>query len=205
MKLVWSFANGGSTNDSYAMQWLFVLPLEVIAGALTIQYWNAGLSKAIFITIFLFAIVAINLCGIKTYGEAEFLFSTVKVTAIVGFMQVAPFLLFLKHGRSSTLTRPSMRKQFAWHCHKHWRHASRRLHWRHLLAGPRPNQQRIQGVLQRAGHILIRLFWHRNSWPCRGRDGKPAKVAAQRHQAGVLENHNLLHCLPRRRRTACPV
>lgn len=72
--------------NSYALQWLFALPLEIIAGALTIQYWNHDLSKSIFVTIFLFTIVIINLCGIKAYGEAEFLFSTVKVTAIVGFM-----------------------------------------------------------------------------------------------------------------------
>lgn len=68
------------------MQWLFALPLEIIAGALTIQYWNASLPKAIFVTIFLLTIIGINLFGIKGYGEAEFLFSTVKVTAIVGFM-----------------------------------------------------------------------------------------------------------------------
>lgn len=71
---------------SYALQWLFALPLEVIAGALTVQYWNESLSKAVFVTIFLFIIAFINLFGIKGYGEAEFIFSTVKVTAIVGFM-----------------------------------------------------------------------------------------------------------------------
>ena len=68
------------------MQWLVVLPLEIIAGALAIQYWNASLNPAIFITIFLFAIIGINLMGIKGYGEAEFVFSIVKVAAIVGFM-----------------------------------------------------------------------------------------------------------------------
>lgn len=71
---------------SYALKWLFVLPLEIIAGALTIRYWNQDISKTVFITIFLIAIVALNLCGIKGFGEAEFLFSVVKVTAIVGFM-----------------------------------------------------------------------------------------------------------------------
>lgn len=72
--------------SSYAFQWLFALPLEVIAGALTIQYWNDDLPKAIFVTIFLLSIAVINLFGIKGYGEAEFIFSTMKITAIVGFM-----------------------------------------------------------------------------------------------------------------------
>ncbi|KYK59078.1 amino acid permease [Drechmeria coniospora] len=78
----WGFAMGWN----YALQWLFGLPLEIIAGALTIQYWNQSLSPAIFVTIFLLAIVVINLFGIKGYGEAEFVFSTVKVTAIIGFI-----------------------------------------------------------------------------------------------------------------------
>ncbi|KND89427.1 General amino-acid permease GAP1 [Tolypocladium ophioglossoides CBS 100239] len=78
----WGFAIGWN----YALQWLFALPLEIIAGAMTIQYWNASLNMAIFVTIFLLTIIGINLFGIKGYGEAEFLFSTVKVTAIVGFI-----------------------------------------------------------------------------------------------------------------------
>lgn len=75
-------------QSSYALQWLVALPLEVIAGALTVEYWNASLSKAIFVTIFLLVIAVINLFGIRGYGEAEFIFSTIKVTAIVGFMCV---------------------------------------------------------------------------------------------------------------------
>lgn len=63
-----------------------MLPLEIIAGALTIRYWNPELNSAIFVTIFLLVIVAINLSGVKGYGEAEFIFAIVKVTAVVGFM-----------------------------------------------------------------------------------------------------------------------
>lgn len=73
-------------DASYALQWLFVLPIEIISGALTIQFWNSSINPAIFVTIFLIAIVTINMFGIKGYGEAEFIFSTIKVTAIVGFM-----------------------------------------------------------------------------------------------------------------------
>jgi yeast amino acid transporter len=62
--------------------------LEIIAGAFTIGYWNPDLTKSIFVAIFLFAIVVINLFGVKTYGEAEFIFSLIKITAIVGFMYV---------------------------------------------------------------------------------------------------------------------
>jgi amino acid transporter len=63
-----------------------VLPLEIIAGSLTIGYWNPHLPKPVFVTVFLLVIVGINLFGIKGYGEAEFVFAIIKVTAVVGFM-----------------------------------------------------------------------------------------------------------------------
>jgi amino acid transporter len=78
--------NTDSLHRSYALQWIVVLPLEIIAGALTIEYWNANLDKSIFVTIFLLVIIIINLTGVKGYGEAEFVFAIVKVTAVVGFM-----------------------------------------------------------------------------------------------------------------------
>lgn len=63
-----------------------MLPLEIIAASITIGYWNASINKAIFVTIFLAIIIAINLCGVKGYGEAEFVFAIIKVTAVIGFM-----------------------------------------------------------------------------------------------------------------------
>ena len=70
------------------MQWLVVLPLEVIAASITINYWDQDgrYNNAIFVTVFLFLIIAINLFGVKGYGEAEFFFSLVKVIAVIGYM-----------------------------------------------------------------------------------------------------------------------
>ncbi|KAH8714573.1 amino acid permease/ SLC12A domain-containing protein [Ilyonectria robusta] len=81
----WGFAMGWN----YCLQWLFVLPLEIIAAAYTISYWNENISKALFVAIFLLAIIIINLFGVKAYGEAEFIFSIIKVTAIIGFILLA--------------------------------------------------------------------------------------------------------------------
>ncbi|KAJ2970101.1 hypothetical protein NQ176_g8346 [Zarea fungicola] len=50
---------------SYAIQWLSVLPLEVIAASLTIQYWNDSIARSIFVTVFLIFILAINMFGVK--------------------------------------------------------------------------------------------------------------------------------------------
>ncbi|KAG6016266.1 hypothetical protein E4U43_003983 [Claviceps pusilla] len=78
----WGFAMGWN----YAMQWLTVLPLEIVAASLTISYWGETIPKAVFVAIFLVVIVLINLFGIKGYGEAEFTFSIIKVIAVIGFI-----------------------------------------------------------------------------------------------------------------------
>jgi len=79
----WGFAMGWN----YAMQWLIVLPLELVAARLTLEFWNHGrLETHGFIALFLIIIFVINLFGVSGYGEAEFVFSSLKVLAIVGFI-----------------------------------------------------------------------------------------------------------------------
>ncbi|KAH3672427.1 hypothetical protein WICMUC_004263 [Wickerhamomyces mucosus] len=78
----WGFAMGWN----YALQWLIVLPLELVAASITIGFWNDTINKAAWVAIFYSIIVFINLFGVKGYGEAEFFFSTVKVLAVIGFI-----------------------------------------------------------------------------------------------------------------------
>ncbi|ORY16292.1 amino acid permease-domain-containing protein [Clohesyomyces aquaticus] len=79
----WGFAMGWN----YALQWLVVLPLEIVAATLTIEYWTQGSINAdAFVAVFLVIIVTINLFGVKGYGEAEFIFAVVKVVAVIGFI-----------------------------------------------------------------------------------------------------------------------
>src|SRR5688572_20986871 len=76
------------------MQWLIVLPLEIVAAAITIDYWESPINKAVWVTLFWLLIVVINLFGVKGYGEAEFVFSMIKVIAVIGFMYVFFFMTF---------------------------------------------------------------------------------------------------------------
>ncbi|PQE12732.1 amino acid permease protein [Rutstroemia sp. NJR-2017a BBW] len=80
----WGFAMGWN----YAMQWLVVLPLEIIAASITIDFWDTDqrYKHAIFVTVFLVTIISINMFGVKGYGEAEFFFAIVKVVAIIGYI-----------------------------------------------------------------------------------------------------------------------
>ena len=68
------------------MQWLIILPVEIIAATLTIEFWNTSINPSVFVTVFLLLIISINLFGVKGYGEAEFFFSIVKVIAVIGFI-----------------------------------------------------------------------------------------------------------------------
>ena len=78
----WGFAMGWN----YALQWLIVLPLEIVAASITIDYWDSSISNAAWVAIFWTLIVIINLFGVKGYGEAEFVFSLIKIIAVIGFM-----------------------------------------------------------------------------------------------------------------------
>ncbi|KAI9779893.1 MAG: glyceraldehyde-3-phosphate dehydrogenase 1 [Peltula sp. TS41687] len=79
----WGFAMGWN----YALQWLIVLPLEIVAASITVDYWTHGdISEAAWVTIFLLLIISINLFGVKGYGEAEFVFSIIKIIAVIGFI-----------------------------------------------------------------------------------------------------------------------
>ena len=75
------------------MSWLVVFPFELIAASVTIRYWtgdstgeNASISDGVWIAVFLVIIIAVNIFGIRGYGEVEFILGTIKVIAVIGFI-----------------------------------------------------------------------------------------------------------------------
>ncbi len=71
---------------NYSIQWLAVLPTELVAAAITIKYWDKDTNSAAWIAIFYVVVVGINLFGVRGYGEAEFFFSIIKVITVIGFI-----------------------------------------------------------------------------------------------------------------------
>lgn len=63
-------------------------PLELTATSITVSYLPGAkdISPAVFVVIFWAVIVAINFFGVRGYGEAEFVFSIIKVIAVIGFI-----------------------------------------------------------------------------------------------------------------------
>jgi len=77
-----SFAMGWN----YWYNWVIVLPAELSAASVLISFWNKTISGAVWITICIVVVVAINLMGAGVYGEAEFIFASIKVITITGLI-----------------------------------------------------------------------------------------------------------------------
>lgn len=77
----WSFC----MSWNYLLQWLIALPLELVACAMTMKYWNDEVNPAIWVAIFFSMIALINLFGVKGFAEVEFSFSVIKIVAVIGF------------------------------------------------------------------------------------------------------------------------
>lgn len=74
---------------NYFFQFLVLLPLELVAGSITMGYWNTSINPDVWVLIFYVVVISINFFGVRAYGEAEFVFSTIKVLAVVGFIIVS--------------------------------------------------------------------------------------------------------------------
>lgn len=59
------------------------LATEMTAAAIVVQYWDTKTPSWVYISVFLLSVYAINLTGVRWYGEAEFIFSAMKVVVIV--------------------------------------------------------------------------------------------------------------------------
>lgn len=72
---------------NYWYNWTIVLPAELSAAAVLINYWDSDTNlNAAWITIFLLVVIGINLGGARLYGEMEFWFASIKVLTITGLI-----------------------------------------------------------------------------------------------------------------------
>jgi amino acid transporter len=89
----WGFAMGWN----YVFQWAVVVPLELTVCSISIAYWNADISPAVWITIFWAFIIAVNVFGTLGYAEEEFWSALIKLSATVIFLIIA-FVMVLGGG-----------------------------------------------------------------------------------------------------------
>jgi GABA permease len=95
---------GFSVGWLYWYFWAIVLAIEATAGAEIIQGWLPGVPQWLMCLILMAVLTATNLFSVKSYGEFEFWFASIKVAAIVAFILIGlGFLVGLGHGDSPGL------------------------------------------------------------------------------------------------------
>lgn len=62
---------------------------EISAAAIVIGFWNDEINQAAWITLILVLIVCLNIFAVSIYGEAEFIFASIKIIAMVGLLLLA--------------------------------------------------------------------------------------------------------------------
>ena len=81
------FATGWNSWYSYAI----TLCAEISAAATVIQFWNGAtdINPAAWIGLILVLILFLNIFAVAIYGEAEFIFASIKILTIVGLLLLA--------------------------------------------------------------------------------------------------------------------
>jgi len=77
---------GFSIGWLYAWFWIIVLGIEATAGAAIMHRWVPGVDQWIWALVLMVLLTLTNLGSVKSYGEFEFWFASVKVAAIVIFL-----------------------------------------------------------------------------------------------------------------------
>jgi amino acid transporter len=73
--LLTSINSGFAVGWDYAIGWLTVLPFELTAAGITIQFWTTSVNIGVWITIFLVLLTIIQIFGVRGYGEGQLIAS----------------------------------------------------------------------------------------------------------------------------------
>ncbi|KIW98584.1 uncharacterized protein Z519_00245 [Cladophialophora bantiana CBS 173.52] len=94
-----------SRSMGFALGYLYwyalgiLVPYEITAAGLVINYWPNNVNIAVWMTIMLVVIIALNFLPVRFYGETEFWFAGTKVILMIGLL-ILSFILFWGGGPS---------------------------------------------------------------------------------------------------------
>ncbi|MFD5065102.1 amino acid permease [Streptomyces sp. NPDC058394] len=86
---------GYLTAWTYWLLWVVTGMAELTATAIYIKFWLPGIPQWVSALVFLVLLFMANLISVKLFGEIEFWFSMVKVTAIIGMIVIGVGVLTL--------------------------------------------------------------------------------------------------------------
>ncbi|PPQ89594.1 hypothetical protein CVT25_012339 [Psilocybe cyanescens] len=71
---------------NYWYNWVIVLPAELSAASVLLGFWRPDINPAVWVAMCIVVVVTINMLGAGAYGEAEFIFASIKVITITGLI-----------------------------------------------------------------------------------------------------------------------
>ena len=95
---------GFTMGWNYWFSWAITLPAEMTASAIIMRYWFPHVPSAVWGVIILFLTTAINILGVRFFGEVEFWLSLTKIIAVVLFIIVGIVTVFRRNLGFSTWT-----------------------------------------------------------------------------------------------------
>lgn len=84
---------GFAAGWNYAIFWVVVMPLELVAASLAINFWHLNINSVVWIAIFYVLIIALNLFGTAGFAYFELVSSIIKLIGVVGFDILAIVLI----------------------------------------------------------------------------------------------------------------
>ncbi|TDC73579.1 amino acid permease [Streptomyces hainanensis] len=98
---------GYATGWTYWLLWVVTGMAELTAAAIYVHYWFPAVPQWLSALAFLLVLFGANLVSVRLFGEIEFWFSMVKVTAIIGMIVIGLGVLtlgFSRAGDTATVT-----------------------------------------------------------------------------------------------------
>lgn len=103
----WSPRAGFVSGWNYWFNYLAVSMAELAVVGIYINYWFPNIPRGLSAAFFLATITAVNLIGVRVFGEFEFWFSLIKVVAVIGMIVLGLVVIFLGINTNPDLPNPS--------------------------------------------------------------------------------------------------
>ncbi len=86
-------AFGFALGWNYWFNWAITLAAELVAGSLIMKYWFPDVPAIVWSAIFLVILFLLNYLSTRSYGESEYIFSSIKVITVFVFLFAGAMLI----------------------------------------------------------------------------------------------------------------
>ncbi len=86
-------AFGFALGWNYWFNWAITLAAEILAGALIMKYWFPDVPASLWSALFIGALFLINILSTRSFGESEYVFSSIKVITVFVFLFIGSLLI----------------------------------------------------------------------------------------------------------------